>query len=137
MTTRTNDDPRPLSPHLQVYKWQWTMAGSILHRFSGIVLSAGMVLITAWLVALASGPETFERVSAWLAHPLALAVMVAWTLAMFYHLLNGIRHLFWDAGMMLELRPARASGLAVMAAAVLLTAVVWLMPALASMGGGQ
>lgn len=137
MTTRTNDDPRPLSPHLQVYKWQWTMAGSILHRFSGIVLSAGMVLITAWLVALASGPEMFERVSGWLASPLFLAVLVAWTLAMFYHLLNGIRHLFWDAGMMLELKPARASGLAVGAAAVVLTAVVWLMPALASLGAGQ
>lgn len=137
MTTRTNDDPRPLSPHLQVYKWQWTMAGSILHRFSGLVLSAGMVIITAWLLALAAGPDAFERMTGWLANPVAVVVMVAWTLAMFYHLLNGIRHLFWDAGMMLELKPARASGLAVMAAAALLTAVVWLMPLLAVNGGAQ
>jgi len=141
MSTRTSDDQRPLSPHLQIYRWEWTMAGSILHRISGILLSAGMLLVTAWLVALAAGPEAFERVQALLASPVSVALLVAWTLALFYHLLNGIRHLFWDAGMMLDLGPARASAIAVAIGAVLLTAIVWLVPVLAkaaaASGGGQ
>ena len=135
MSTRTSDDQRPLSPHLQIYRWEWTMTGSILHRISGILL------VTAWLVALAAGPEAFERVQALLASPVSVALLVAWTLALFYHLLNGIRHLFWDAGMMLDLGPARASAIAVAIGAVLLTAIVWLVPVLAkaaaASGGGQ
>jgi succinate dehydrogenase / fumarate reductase cytochrome b subunit len=128
MTTRTTQDQRPLSPHLQVYRPQWTSVLSILHRITGVLLSAGTVLIAAWLVALASGADAYAAITGFLARPLVVAVLVAWTLALFYHLLNGIRHLFWDAGMMLELGPARASGIAVVIGAFVLTAVVWLMP---------
>ncbi|MBY6205782.1 succinate dehydrogenase, cytochrome b556 subunit [Halomonas denitrificans] len=132
MSTRTSDDQRPLSPHLQIYRWEWTMAGSILHRISGLLLSAGMVLVTVWLVALAAGPDAFGRVQGVLATPVAIALLVGWTLALFYHLLNGIRHLFWDAGMMLDLGPARASAIAVAVTALVLTAVVWLVPMIAT-----
>ncbi len=108
------------------------MAGSILHRVSGILLSAGVVLVTAWLVALAAGPEAFDRVQGLLASPVVVALLVGWTLALFYHLLNGIRHLFWDAGMMLDLGPARTSAIAVAVGSLLLTAIVWLVPLLAA-----
>jgi succinate dehydrogenase / fumarate reductase cytochrome b subunit len=79
----------------------------------------------AWLVALAQGEQAFAAVRAFLGHPLMLVLLVGWTLALFYHLLNGIRHLLWDTGMLLELGPARASGWIVVAAALLLTAIVW------------
>lgn len=134
MSTRSTNDHRPLSPHLQVYRPQWTSVLSILHRVSGMVLSAGMVLVTAWLLALSIGPEAFAGISAWLAGPIPQVVLMLSTLALFYHLLNGIRHLFWDAGMMLDLGPARASGIAVVVGAFLLTAIVWMAPML---GGAQ
>lgn len=130
MTTRSTNDTRPLSPHLQIYRPQWTSVLSILHRITGMMLSAGTVLVTAWLVALSMGPEAYASVTAWLAGPVPQLLLLLWTLALFYHLLNGIRHLFWDAGMMLDLGPARTSGIAVVIGAVLLTAVVWLMPLL-------
>jgi succinate dehydrogenase / fumarate reductase cytochrome b subunit len=116
---------RPLSPHLQVYRPQWSSVLSILHRITGLLVSAGTVLMVAWLVALAQGEQAFAAVRAFLGHPLMLVLLVGWTLALFYHLLNGIRHLLWDTGMLLELGPARASGWIVVAAALLLTAIVW------------
>jgi len=116
---------RPLSPHLQVYRPQWSSVLSILHRITGLLISAGTVLMVAWLVGLAQGEQAFAAVRAFLGHPLMLLLLVGWTLALFYHLLNGIRHLLWDTGMLLELGPARASGWIVVAAALLLTLIVW------------
>jgi succinate dehydrogenase / fumarate reductase cytochrome b subunit len=120
-----HSNQRPLSPHLQVYRPQWSSVLSILHRITGLALSAGTVLVVAWLVALAQGAEAFATVTATLAHPVLLAILVAWTLALFYHLLNGIRHLLWDTGALLELGPARTSGWIVVVAALALTALVW------------
>lgn len=116
---------RPLSPHLQVYRPQWSSVLSIMHRISGVVLSVGTFLVVAWLVALARGPQAFSGLLDVLSHPIAVIVLVAWTLALFYHLLNGIRHLIWDTGMMLELKPARSSGWIVVISALILTAIVW------------
>lgn len=118
-------DTRPLSPHLQIYRPQWTSVLSILHRLTGMLLSAGMMLITVWLVALASGPEHYASTQQALAHPILLAILVVWTSALFYHLLNGIRHLIWDAGMMMELPAARRSAWLVIALTIGLTALVW------------
>ena len=116
---------RPLSPHLQVYRPQWTSVLSILHRISGVLLSVGTVLMVVWLVALANGETAYDAMLKFMTNPLVLIALVGWTLALFYHLLNGIRHLTWDTGAMLELKPARASGWAVVALSVVLTAVVW------------
>jgi succinate dehydrogenase / fumarate reductase, cytochrome b subunit len=116
---------RPLSPHLQVYRPQLTSVLSISHRISGVVLSFGTVVAIFWLLALASGAEAYDRLLGLLGHPIGLAVMVAWSFALFYHLLNGIRHLVWDAGWMLDLRGAYASGWAVVILAVVLTALAW------------
>lgn len=118
-------DNRPLSPHLQVYRPQLTSVTSTLHRFSGLLLSLGMVLVVAWLVALAAGPQAFGTVTGWLASPLGLIVLFVWTIALFYHLFNGIRHLLWDAGWLLELKGAHASGWTVLVLTLVMTAIVW------------
>jgi succinate dehydrogenase / fumarate reductase, cytochrome b subunit len=118
-------DNRPLSPHLQVYRPQLTTVMSISHRISGILLSLGMVVVVLWVLALASGPEAFERINSLLATPIGLIAMLVWSFSLFYHLLNGIRHLLWDAGWLLDLRGAYASGWIVLAASVVMTAIVW------------
>ncbi len=118
-------DNRPLSPHLQIYRPQLTSVLSITHRVTGIVLSLGLVAVVAWALAVASGPEDYARFLSVVSHPLGLIVMAAWTLALFYHLLNGIRHLLWDAGWLLDLKGAYASGYAVVAGAVVLTIISW------------
>ena len=116
---------RPLSPHLQIYRPQWTSVLSILHRISGVLLSVGTVLMVVWLVALAQGEQAYQAMIAFMSSAPVLLALVGWTLALFYHLLNGIRHLLWDTGTMLELKPARASGWMVAILALVLTAVVW------------
>ncbi|MBS3742932.1 MAG: succinate dehydrogenase, cytochrome b556 subunit [Wenzhouxiangellaceae bacterium] len=116
---------RPLSPHLQVYRPQWTSVLSILHRITGVLLSVGTVLMVVWLVALAQGEAAYSAMLQFMGNPIVLIALVGWTLALFYHLLNGIRHLTWDTGAMLELKPARASGWAVVVVSVVLTAIVW------------
>lgn len=118
-------DSRPLSPHLQIYRPQWTSALSILHRVTGLLLSAGMLLVTAWLVTLAGGPESFAGMQAVLTHPIMIVLLIGWTLALFYHLLNGIRHLIWDAGMMMDIPSARLSAWVVVVLTLVLTALVW------------
>lgn len=118
-------DNRPLSPHLQVYRPQLTSMTSITHRLTGILLSLGMVVVVLWVLALAAGPDAFNILNGWLASPVGMAAMLVWTLSLFYHLLNGIRHLLWDAGWLLDLRGAYASGWTVIVLSLVLTAVVW------------
>ncbi|QOC21100.1 succinate dehydrogenase, cytochrome b556 subunit [Wenzhouxiangella sp. AB-CW3] len=117
-------DNRPISPYT-VYRPQLTSVMSFSHRISGILLSLGMVVVVLWVLALASGPEAFERINSLLATPIGLVAMLVWTFSLFYHLLNGIRHLLWDAGWLLDLRGAYASGWIVLIASVVMTAVVW------------
>lgn len=117
---------RPLSPHLQIYKWQWTMALSILHRLTGLALAAGTLLLVYWLAAAAAGPAEFAGAQAAVDHWIGRLLLFGWTLALFYHLLNGIRHLFWDMGKGFELGTARASGYLVFLLALAATALVWL-----------
>jgi succinate dehydrogenase / fumarate reductase cytochrome b subunit len=121
---------RPLSPHLQIYRWYFTMALSIAHRITGIGLALGLVLLTWWLVALASGPEAFATVRA-IAHSwLGALVLFGYTLVLFYHMGNGIRHLVWDFGYGFDVEEARRSGVAVLAFAGAMTLLVWLVGAL-------
>jgi len=123
---------RPLSPHLQVYKPQWTSVLSIFHRITGVALAAGRVLLVWWLAAAASSAAYFAWVQGVMASWPGIVLLIGWAFALYYHLCNGIRHLFWDAGIGLELGPARASGMAVVAAAAALTvlsAVIALAPA--------
>lgn len=93
-----NGRVRPLSPHLQVWRWHVTMFASILNRMTGGALSVGSVLIALWLLALAFGPDAYATFTGWMGSPLGLLVWFGLTLALFLHLTGGIRHLIWDAG---------------------------------------
>ena len=126
-------DNRPLSPHLQIYRWQWTMALSILHRGTGMVLSLGAIYLFYWLVALASGPEAFGTAQSIAGSVIGQVVLFGVTFSVFYHLCNGIRHLFWDMGKGFELNTAQASAYTVVAVAVALTILSWVLAY--SMGG--
>lgn len=116
---------RPLSPHLQVYRWQVSNTLSILHRLTGLVLSLGGVALVAWLLALASGQSAFTGANILLGSLVGQLALVGWTFCFFYHLSNGLRHLAWDAGHGFDKAVARKSGLAVVTAAVLLTVTFW------------
>jgi succinate dehydrogenase / fumarate reductase cytochrome b subunit len=89
---------RPLSPHLSIYRWEVTMASSILNRITGVALSLGTLLLVWWLLAAAAGPAYFAVVQEFLISPLGLLLLLGWTAALFYHLFAGIRHLAWDIG---------------------------------------
>ncbi len=117
---------RPLSPHLQVYKPQLSSATSIFHRVTGIALGAGTLLLTAWLVSAAAGDAAFSVVQAILASWIGLLVLMGFTLALFYHFCNGIRHLFWDTGRGFELPAMHRNGALVIAGAVVLTVGFWI-----------
>ena len=119
---------RPLSPFMfpMWYRFQITSTLSILHRLTGIALAVGSILLAWWLVAVAAGGEMFRGTRAFLASPIGLLLLFCWSLAFFYHLCSGIRHLFWDAGYGFEIRSAYRSGYVVLAATVVLTALAWL-----------
>ena len=118
---------RPLSPHLGVYKFMYTMALSIMHRLTGIVASVGFLLFAWWLMALASGPASYADAMRTLSTPFAKLLLVGFTFSVVYHFCNGIRHLVWDTGRGLERAQARRSGALVVVMSLLLTALaVWL-----------
>ena len=116
---------RPLSPHLQVYRWQWTMAYSILNRATGVALAGGALFLVCWLVALAGGAEDFNLVQIFSQSILGKILLFGWTWSLFFHLLNGIRHMVWDSGRWLDLKTAEASGHIMMVGSILLTIVAW------------
>lgn len=120
-----NTGNRPLSPHLQVYKPQLTSVLSITHRATGIVLSVGTLLLVYWLLALAAGPQAFDTARGLFASWFGRLLLLAMTFSLFYHLCNGIRHLFWDVGMGFELKSVYTSGKAVVGGAVVLTLLSW------------
>lgn len=119
------DTRRPLSPHLQVYKWQVQMMTSILHRATGIALAVGTAIIVWGLVALASGDQAYADFRACAGSPLGMLVMIGWTWAFSYHLCNGIRHLVQDTGAGFAIPQfVRSSWLSVIGSLVL-TVLVW------------
>ena len=118
---------RPLSPHIQVYRWQWTMLLSISHRATGVALAVGTLLLVYWLAAAASGPESFATAQAVIGSFFGRLLLFGWTFALFYHLCNGIRHLVWDLGLGFDLETAYRSGLAVVGASGVLTVLSWIL----------
>jgi succinate dehydrogenase / fumarate reductase cytochrome b subunit len=117
---------RPLSPHLQVYRWYLTMALSIAHRVTGAGLAVGLLLLTWWLLALASGPDSFATVRAVMDNWFGGLVLFGFTLFLWFHTLNGVRHLVWDTGYGLDKDVARQSGIVVVGGAVILTLLTWI-----------
>ena len=119
------ENKRPLSPHLQVYQPQLTSLMSILHRLSGVFLSLGTVVLAYWLVAAASGAESYQQAQDLLGSFLGLLLLFGWSFALFYHLCNGIRHLFWDIGLGMDIKMVYLSGKLVLLASFVLTALAW------------
>jgi succinate dehydrogenase / fumarate reductase, cytochrome b subunit len=119
---------RPISPFMFPiwYRFQITSSLSILHRLTGIALAVGSILLAWWLIAVAAGGELFAATHAFIASPIGMLLLFLWSIAFFYHLCNGIRHLAWDAGHGFEIRQASHSGYAVLAATAVLTVLTWL-----------
>lgn len=117
---------RPLSPHLQVWRWNVTMALSILHRATGVGLGLGSLLLAWWLIAAASGPEAFATAQDFMGSILGRLILLGFTAALFLHLCNGLRHLFWDMGYGFEIATAERTAWLVLAAAAVLTLVAWI-----------
>jgi succinate dehydrogenase / fumarate reductase cytochrome b subunit len=117
---------RPLSPHLQVYKPQLTSVMSILHRATGIALSVGALYLATWVIFAAADLKTYAPFQSFNASILGRIVLGGWLFCAFYHLCNGIRHLFWDAGYGFELKDAYRSGWIVVAVSLIATAASWI-----------
>lgn len=115
---------RPLSPHVRIYRWQISNTLSILHRVSGVVLALSFLLFSLWLITAADGAASYDPLSALLRGPLGIVLLLGFAAAFFFHLLNGIRHLFWDAGLGFERQQSRLSGWVVVAGTVLLALAV-------------
>ncbi|MFC3653911.1 succinate dehydrogenase, cytochrome b556 subunit [Dyella humi] len=119
------DTRRPLSPHLQIYKWQVQMVTSILHRATGIALAVGTLVVVWGLIALAAGEDAFHQFRVCMGSPIGMILMIGWTWSLFYHLCNGIRHLVQDAGAGYAIAQfVRSSWLTVIGSLVL-TLIVW------------
>ena len=118
---------RPISPHLQIYAPQITSVLSITHRFTGITLYFSAILFSAFVISASFGETTFDLVQSLVGTWFGKTVLFSITLAVYYHLSNGIRHLFWDFGKGFDLNTVRLSGYAVLALSLFLTAITWVL----------
>ena len=126
MSTAGMKANRPLSPHLQIYRFAMTMAMSIVHRITGVGLYFGTLLLTWWLIAAASGPEYFGFVNAVLGSWFGLIVLFCYSWTIIHHMLGGIRHLVWDTGAGMG-KPARdIIATATLIGSIILTILVWI-----------
>lgn len=121
-----NSQPRPLSPHLSIWRWGPNMVASILHRATGVALSfAGLGILAWWLYAISSGPDAYQSFTRAATHPVGLIVLVGVSWSFFQHLLTGIRHLVMDSGATFELGINKTSAVLTFIGSVLLTALFW------------
>lgn len=116
---------RPLSPHLQVYRWPLGMAMSIMHRITGAALATGLLVVSWMLLAAATGPGAWGIFQDFVTSGLGLLMIFGWSLALFYHMCSGVRHLIWDTVHLFTLKNARRSSLIVLFCAAALTVIFW------------
>ena len=116
---------RPLSPHLQVYKPEFTSASSIFHRITGVALAAGTILLVVWFVAAGFDGPAFNNMQIFWGTITGQVLLGGWSFAFFYHLCFGIRHLFWSAGKGFDLNSARNSALIMFITSLFLTGSAW------------
>ena len=121
-----SNEGRPLSPHLSVYRWPIAMTLSILHRTTGVALSIGLIALVVWLEAIALGASSYESLSGWVSSGIGQFLLLGWCLSFFFHLSNGVRHLFWDTGRGFDKNQVNASSWTVIIATFVLTAGYWL-----------
>lgn len=124
---------RPLSPFLDVYRWQITMTMSILHRVTGVALAVGAFALAWWLVAVAGGSEAFAIFQGFATSIFGRIALFGFSFCLVYHLLNGLRHLLWDVGYGYEIPKVYATGWTVIVLAFLVTGAIWFW---ALQGGG-
>jgi succinate dehydrogenase / fumarate reductase cytochrome b subunit len=118
--------PRPLSPHLQIYRWSPTMATSIVHRATGMALALGIAVLAWWLMALASGPDAYALFTRLTYTPLGQIIVFGFVWSLCFHLLNGFRHLIWDIGHGFQPKTAnRVSVLIILLSVVLALGLFW------------
>ncbi|MEJ0009577.1 MAG: succinate dehydrogenase, cytochrome b556 subunit [Alphaproteobacteria bacterium] len=118
---------RPLSPHLSIYRWQISNGLSILHRLTGFALALGLVPLIAWVWGVAYGPEWFATLQSALTSIIGQLFLFGWTVAFFYHLGNGIRHLFWDMGHGFAIPDMTATGRLVLVFTVTMSIFTWVL----------
>jgi succinate dehydrogenase / fumarate reductase, cytochrome b subunit len=116
---------RPLSPHVGIYRWQIGNSLSILHRATGVLLAIGLLALAYWLISLAGGEQSYDTAATLFASPVGLLFLVGWSFAFLYHLMNGVRHLFWDVGRGFERTQRHASGWFVVLGSIALTLCLW------------
>ncbi|MGY6710416.1 MAG: succinate dehydrogenase, cytochrome b556 subunit [Rhizobiaceae bacterium] len=126
MSRPTASHARPLSPHLQVYRFIPTMAMSILHRITGSALYFGTLIIVWWLIAAATSPSHFETVNWALGSLLGRLVLFGYTWVLMHHMIGGIRHLIWDTGLGLEKSSSTRIAIAMPFISVGLTVLIWI-----------
>ncbi len=117
--------PRPLSPHIQIYRWTLTMALSILHRATGIALYAGTILLTWWLLAAASGPHAYMQVQAVSSAWYGRLVLFGYSWALFHHMFGGLRHFVWDTGRGFDLKHVEILARVTAIVPLVLTLLAW------------
>ena len=118
-------DNRPLSPHLSIHKKLLTSIFSIFHRFTGIGLSIGSILITLWIAIIALGPDYFFLFEYFSSLIFFKAILFIWTVGAIYHLFNGIRYLFWSYGVGMNLKTVYSSGYLVFFLTLIASLIVW------------
>ena len=121
-----NDSKNPLSPHLQIYRWQISSLLSIAHRITGILNLLGLIFISAWISSAGIGENLFEYFSVFLKSFIGKFILIGFTWSISYHLLSGIRHFFWDLGYGYEIKTVNISGVIVIISSLLLTVFLWL-----------
>lgn len=119
--------PRPLSPHLQIYRWPVTMATSIVHRATGVALAVGTLFLAWWLIALATGPDAYDTFQTLAGSPLGELVLFGFVWSLAFHLLNGIRHLAWDMGYGFAVPTANKTGVLAIALSVLVAIGIFML----------
>ena len=128
MVARNSDGKlvrRPLSPHVQVYRWPLSMALSITHRVTGVGLGIGTLLMTGWLLTAATSEGGFERFQYFLGSAVGIFLLFCWSLSLVFHLMTGLRHLWMDTGRGYDEKAYRDSGIAVLAGTAGLTVLIW------------
>jgi len=126
MSTADTKANRPLSPHIQIYRWHLTMVMSIAHRVTGVALYAGTLLLAWWLIAAASGHAYFRFVNGIFGSWIGLIILFGFTWALIHHMLGGIRHFIWDTGHGLDAPMRDRLALATIVGSAGLTIVVWI-----------
>lgn len=126
MANAKGGDPRPLSPHLMIYKQSISMVMSIVHRITGGILYVGTLLLAWWLIAVAQGEAYYNFVNGLLGSPFGKAILFGYTWALIHHMLGGLRHLYWDTGRGFNISSVNLMSWATVIGSVVLTTLIWI-----------